>query len=348
MAKVGEGDPRWIVENRQDGHNVNNWHWSEKDCLPWSKNSFNTLLANHLIYQDEQCTIKTTNVASVEGECVVNNRKGKSIFLYELKVKVNWEATFTAKEEDATSLKIAGEFLIPYIADENNDEAPTVKYSTSTASNDENKKKIETANSIIKTKGVPIIQKQCQLYVKNLKDEFTQKRTDTPPPTQSNATTTATTTPSSTTTATTTTPTPKPKTTDTKTLNIKEEFQTSPMDAYDAFVNPNKIRAYTQSEVIFENQEGGKFSFYGGSITGVNKTLSPGSKIVQTWRLDTWPKGVESTVTINFSVEGKPCTKVDITQTGIPIEEFEKTQEGWHRNILERMKQVFGFNAKLF
>ena len=27
MAKWGEGDPRWIVEERDDGTNVNNWHW---------------------------------------------------------------------------------------------------------------------------------------------------------------------------------------------------------------------------------------------------------------------------------------------------------------------------------
>lgn len=29
MAKWGEGDPRWIVEERPDGTNVNNWHWYE-------------------------------------------------------------------------------------------------------------------------------------------------------------------------------------------------------------------------------------------------------------------------------------------------------------------------------
>lgn len=29
MAKWGEGDPRWIVEERADATNVNNWHWWE-------------------------------------------------------------------------------------------------------------------------------------------------------------------------------------------------------------------------------------------------------------------------------------------------------------------------------
>lgn len=37
MAKWGEGDPRWIVEERPDATNVNNWHWTEKNATPWSK-----------------------------------------------------------------------------------------------------------------------------------------------------------------------------------------------------------------------------------------------------------------------------------------------------------------------
>jgi hypothetical protein len=37
MAKVGEGDPRWIVQNRADGTNVNQWHWTESDFTGWAK-----------------------------------------------------------------------------------------------------------------------------------------------------------------------------------------------------------------------------------------------------------------------------------------------------------------------
>lgn len=43
MAKWGEGDPRWIVEERPDATNVNNWHWTEKNATPWSKERFNDL-----------------------------------------------------------------------------------------------------------------------------------------------------------------------------------------------------------------------------------------------------------------------------------------------------------------
>ena len=37
MALWGKGDPRWIVEERPDSKNVNNWHWwvTLSFCLPY-------------------------------------------------------------------------------------------------------------------------------------------------------------------------------------------------------------------------------------------------------------------------------------------------------------------------
>ena len=42
MAKWGEGDPRWIVEERADATNVNNWHW-------WDGMRGHRLLASRLM-----------------------------------------------------------------------------------------------------------------------------------------------------------------------------------------------------------------------------------------------------------------------------------------------------------
>ncbi|XP_047115497.1 activator of 90 kDa heat shock protein ATPase homolog 1-like isoform X1 [Schistocerca piceifrons] len=44
MAKWGEGDTRWIVEQRADATNVNNWHWTEKNARQWSINKLQELL----------------------------------------------------------------------------------------------------------------------------------------------------------------------------------------------------------------------------------------------------------------------------------------------------------------
>lgn len=75
MAKFGEGDKRWIVEDRADGTNVHNWHWAEKDCLPWSKIRLTKLLENIQILNGEgNLWIQTTTVESVTGEAYVNIR----------------------------------------------------------------------------------------------------------------------------------------------------------------------------------------------------------------------------------------------------------------------------------
>ena len=37
MAKIDEADARWIVKERDDGRNVNNWHWSETSYTEWAR-----------------------------------------------------------------------------------------------------------------------------------------------------------------------------------------------------------------------------------------------------------------------------------------------------------------------
>ncbi|GMP47637.1 hypothetical protein CsSME_00015293 [Camellia sinensis var. sinensis] len=53
MAKYGEGDKRWIVEDRPDGANVHNWHWAETDCLEWSRTLLTKLLSNQTLPFDQ-------------------------------------------------------------------------------------------------------------------------------------------------------------------------------------------------------------------------------------------------------------------------------------------------------
>ena len=44
MAKWGEGDERWIVQERNDGANVNGWHWQERNMMGWGKDRMSQLL----------------------------------------------------------------------------------------------------------------------------------------------------------------------------------------------------------------------------------------------------------------------------------------------------------------
>lgn len=129
MAKVGEGDARWIVQEREDGTNVHGWHWQERDVLKWSSVRLSELLGGcKILNGEDQIFINTTTIDSVTGEALINNRKKKLIPSYELAVKGQW--TGEIKDGSGTSvLSTTGTFQLPYISDENADEDPELTVS---------------------------------------------------------------------------------------------------------------------------------------------------------------------------------------------------------------------------
>lgn len=68
--------------------NVNNWHWVDKNCLPWAKEYFTEKLQN-LENTFDDTTIKITKV-TVRGDCDLNQRKGQVIHIYDLSFTLEW------------------------------------------------------------------------------------------------------------------------------------------------------------------------------------------------------------------------------------------------------------------
>lgn len=129
MAKLGEGDARWIVQERADGTNVHGWHWQEKDVIRWSRERLTDLLSNkQLLTGNDQTEITTTTVDSVTGEALINNRKQKLIPSYELAVKGQWKGQIKDGSQSVVT-SATGTFQLPYISDENADEDPELTVS---------------------------------------------------------------------------------------------------------------------------------------------------------------------------------------------------------------------------
>nr|ACO15074.1 Activator of 90 kDa heat shock protein ATPase homolog 1 [Caligus clemensi] len=116
MAKWGEGDPRWIVEERPDATNVNNWHWSEKNADSRSKSKLESLLLGLVVEDPHLGRVDVLEMESLEGEARVNNRKSKLIFLYEWNLKLKWEGR--ANGEDKV---VKGQIHIPNLSEEHTD-----------------------------------------------------------------------------------------------------------------------------------------------------------------------------------------------------------------------------------
>ncbi|XP_042108733.1 activator of 90 kDa heat shock protein ATPase homolog 1 isoform X2 [Ovis aries] len=161
MAKWGEGDPRWIVEERADATNVNNWHWTERDASNWSTDKLKTLFLAVRV-QNEEGKCEVTEVSKLDGEASINNRKGKLIFFYEWSVKLNWTGT------SKSGVQYKGHVEIPNLSDENS--VDEVEISVSLAKDEPDTNLV----ALMKEEGVKLLREAMGIYISTLKTEFTQ------------------------------------------------------------------------------------------------------------------------------------------------------------------------------
>lgn len=112
-----------------------NRHWVEKDAMEWSKNKLQQMFSDMVLLDGSQATyLKITGVESVTGEAIINNRKNKVIPSYELEIKLNWEGELRDGSGSAVATS-QGFIHLPYVADENHDEDPEVKFASPNGDN---------------------------------------------------------------------------------------------------------------------------------------------------------------------------------------------------------------------
>ena len=54
-----------------------------------------------------------------------------------------------------------------------------------------------------------------------------------------------------------------------------------------------------------------------------------------------------SKVTLEIA-QGEDCTKLNLTQSGIPSEDIDRTREGWKRYYWQSIKEVFGYGSRIY
>ncbi|KOC69144.1 Activator of 90 kDa heat shock protein ATPase like protein 1 [Habropoda laboriosa] len=334
MAKWGEGDPRWIVEERPDATNVNNWHWTEKNACAWSQEKIKELFTNMNIVGDNvSCTI--TEVDKCEGEAVANNRKGKLIFFYEWNIVLKWIS------DGESDKKVEGKINVPNLSEENDisevDVEITLKDST-----DEG----EVVKHFLHTKGKDAIRDKLKQYVSSLKEEFTVgmilPKKDIVKENISNITSGFNAKMQMN--ATMVSMNNKKELgckISTTTIKQQKKFQCRAEEFYNVFTTIEMVQAFTKGPVKLELKEAGKFELFGGNIHGEFVEITP-TTIVQKWRCKQWPDGHYSEVTIDI-FERNDHTEINLTQTGVPVSEEESTKENWERYYWDAIKRTFGF-----
>ncbi|KAJ1623168.1 activator of Hsp90 ATPase [Pavlovales sp. CCMP2436] len=333
MAEFGKGDARWIVKERADGHNVNSWHWEAKDQTEWAKKRLSELLADIVVLDDATGSCKLVKVDSISGEVSLQSRKNRRFALYELDITVKWEGQlFDA--EGKTDVETKGTLRIEDLSEETLDGLPTELTCDSTAG------RRQELKELMRTKGADLVKKACLDFVKELKAAvanglggppsdpflFTFPFSFPPPAARTNATYVTSSADS---------------TADTAKLEVDYSFPLNPHFVYESLIDTNRMRAATAADALIEPRVGGVIKLFNGSVEGEIVELVPGEKIVQKWRFNTWQPGHFSNVVITLSADGGN-TKLKLVQTGVPVEERERTEKGWRVMIFDRLKMVLG------
>ncbi|MEW5320019.1 MAG: hypothetical protein WDW38_011124 [Sanguina aurantia] len=115
MAKWGEGDPRWVVESRDDGKNVNGWHWEEKNIKAWGRQRLIELLSEVSADLEGGGCIRVTQLKDLVGEASITIRKGNKRFaVFDLTLLLSWERV--AETEVPEEVKVVGEVKVEEVS----------------------------------------------------------------------------------------------------------------------------------------------------------------------------------------------------------------------------------------
>ena len=269
----------------QQGTNVGGWHWVEKDAKEWSRARLAELLSGlPLSAPDSAYDVKGTGVTSLEGDCVVNSRKGKLIATYELALRLGFEG----RPRDGAGEAVTGDLVLPYVSEENHDEDPELRVTTA-AEGPAAAKVREAVLAGGKAAALAAIAR----YVAELRAGGPIRpgaAADGAAAPASAAAAAA---------APTAAAAPKPKPASAKAaaggggqrLELKEEFYCGARDVYECFTDPRKMSAFTQSKAEAEPRPGGAFSMFNGTIQGVYRELEAPGRLVMDWRFSSWEEG---------------------------------------------------------
>lgn len=330
MALQGEGDPRWVVREREDGRNVNGWHWEEKDVSSWAKGRINELLSDPCCTAQggDSTTVAVEKVESVEGDATLYNRKGVLKVLYDLKVSGKWTTDHKEKED-----RTYGDFKFELF-----DEDPELLVTV-----DSQSKGVHAYKSLFAEKAGSGIREQCRVFIKEMHAGAGQSLEGLTMPT-------------------------KKKVTETKVMDylrsgmnqaatvekkagtgrlvLRDLFRCSAKDMYAGLTDRARLEAITRARAVSEAKEGGKIELMNGIVKGEYMKLERGKEVTMRWKLNTWGTDADDgTVRMKMSEDEEGRTELEVSIEGVPDSERSRTEGFWRVQIFQAMKVVMGWGS---
>lgn len=359
MAKWGEGDPRWIVEQRADTHNINNWHWKDVDSTAWSKDFLKDALTSIELNDPKIGKVNFKSISDIECDATCSIRKQKFIFIFDLeKLILKWEGRvngletkFTGKLEICNFDHDAEIDDIDYIPTFQKDGPP----------------KHDGLRSLIVKQAPKAFWEAFKLYKESCRQVFGEKmllkkqdegglnvveksgksvQLEEMASSDSNSNKTGTS--------------REQKKCGakicTKKISISDKFKAAKEDVYNCFVDINKIRAWSRGSLFLapetiskdsaELRKGSKFELFSKNVCGSISKVDSNNTLEMNWRLKQWPDNHFSNVILKFE-QRDDGTLVRLEQTQVPTEFVKNTTDGWKNYYFMSIKNTFGMQMSM-
>ncbi|KYO23641.1 activator of 90 kDa heat shock protein ATPase homolog 2 isoform X2 [Alligator mississippiensis] len=320
MAKWGQGDPRWIVEERADATNVNNWHWTERDATSWSRRKLRAVLAG-LAVEGAAGRCEVRDVKQVDGEASCTCRRGRLFFFYDWRIRLAWTGTMKESGE-----KHKGYVEIPSLSEENEVDDTEINISKKKGEGD-------VLKDLMKTEGTVKVREALKEYLKALKTDFTLGMIL---PTKStvgqelaverklNGSTMQ------------DSVSPVGIKIPTVKILMKEMFASSAEELYSIFTTKELVQKFSKCPALIDAEKGGRLQLFNGCVTGEYVELLPPQRIVMKWRCRNWPDEHYATVALNFK-DMATQTELQLELKGVPVCNEADTRQCWQKQYFEEI-----------
>lgn len=122
-----------------------------------------------------------------------------------------------------------------------------------------------------------------------------------------------------------------------KILEQRYQIKAPISEVWKALTDPKTIEKWGGGPAKMSEKEGAEFKFWGGDIHGKNTKVVPQRQLDQDWMSGNWDEFSKLSFKLSFK---NGVTTVDLTQTGIPDEEFYDIADGWKRYYLGEIKKL--------
>jgi len=123
-------------------------------------------------------------------------------------------------------------------------------------------------------------------------------------------------------------------------IHQEVDLNASPQKVYEALLDSKQFTEFSGRTAEINREVGGTFSLFKGHIVGRNLELLPNQRIVQGWRVVTWPEGAYSIARFDLKAQGSG-THVVFDHIGFPEGLHDHLAQGWEENYWSLLKKYF-------